>query len=264
MKLLTLNCHSWMEEEQAEKIRIIARTIKERDYDVISLQEVNQSLNKALIFNNIREDNFALILIKELENLGCYGYSMVWEFSHLCYGIYEEGISIITKHKVIDEENYSAFLSNIKDKESPKTRRVLRVSIKVAENIIDFYSCHLGWWHDEEESFKGQADNLFNSMQKDRLTFFMGDFNNDAFIKSEGYDYLIKKGLKDTFIMAKEKDSGITVEGKIAGWDLNKKNLRIDLILVNKDIDVKNSKVVFNGKNGSVVSDHYGVEVEAS
>lgn len=28
MKLLTLNCHSWMEAEQEEKIRILAKTIK--------------------------------------------------------------------------------------------------------------------------------------------------------------------------------------------------------------------------------------------
>ena len=36
---------------------------------------------------------------------------------------------------------------------------------------------------------------------------------------------------------------------------------RLDLILVNKKIDVLKSNVIFNGENEEVISDHYGVEV---
>lgn len=261
MKLLTLNCHSWLEENQEEKIKIIANTIKEQDYDVISLQEVNQSINKNIVFNNIKEDNFALVLLKELEKLGCTGYKMLWDFAHLSYETYEEGVSIITKHEVIEESVCSMFLSNSIDRVFWKTRKTLGASIKVNEHIIDFYSCHLGWWQDEEEPFEEQVDKLLNNIKKDRLTFLMGDFNNSAFVRNEGYDYLMKKGIKDTFILAKEKDNGVTVKGKIAGWDSNKADLRLDLILVNKAVEVEYSKVIFNGKNVPVVSDHYGVEV---
>ena len=42
MKLLTLNCHSWQEENQIEKIKYLAKIIKEKQYDVIALQEVSQ------------------------------------------------------------------------------------------------------------------------------------------------------------------------------------------------------------------------------
>ena len=62
--------------------------------------------------------------------------------------------------------------------------------------------------------------------------------------------------------IAKEKDSGTTVQGKIDGWNENEKNLRIDLILSNKLLHVKYSKTIFNGQNGHVISDHFGVEVE--
>ena len=72
---------------------------------------------------------------------------------------------------------------------------------------------------------------------------------------------MISKGLKDTFILAKEKDSGVTVKGKIAGWEENKVDMRLDIIFANKEISVKNSAVVFNGDNEAVISDHYGVEV---
>ena len=264
MKLLTLNCHSWMEENQKEKIKTIANTIKEKNYDVIALQEVNQSINKNIVFNNIKQDNFALVLLEELEHLGCKDYTMLWDFSHIGYEIYEEGISIITKHKIIEKDAYSFFISNSKDKSFWKTRKVVGASIKINKEIIDFYSCHLGWWKDDDEPFSQQVDKLLNNVKEDRLTFFMGDFNNNAFASDEGYDYLMKKGIKDTYILSKEKDCGITVKGIIDGWDLNKNNLRLDLILVNKEVDVKYSKVIFNGKNGLVVSDHYGVEIDTS
>lgn len=264
MKLLTLNCHSWIEEYQEEKMKIIANTIIEKDYDVIALQEVNQSIKKNVAYNNIKQDNFALVLLEELANLGCKEYTMVWDFSHIGYEKYEEGVSIITKHKIIEEGAYSFFISNSKDKEVWKTRKIVGASIKLNNEIIDFYSCHLGWWKDEEEPFKEQVDKLLGNMKKDRLTFFMGDFNNNAFIRDEGYDYLMGKGIKDTYTLASVKDCGITVKGKIDGWDSNSNDLRLDLILVNKEVDVKYSKVIFNGENGSAVSDHYGLEIDIS
>jgi len=260
MRLLSLNCHSWLEENQEEKIKIIANTIKEKNYDVIALQEVNQYIISNLAFDNVKEDNFALVLLKELEKLGCKEYKMIWEFSHIAYDRFEEGVSIITKHEIIEKGIYSFFLSDSIDRRFWKTRKVAGASIKIDDEIIDFYSCHLGWWNDTEEPFNRQVDKLIKGAQSDRLTFFMGDFNNNAYVRGEGYDYLMEKGLKDTFIMAREKDNSITVEGKIAGWDSNKTVLRLDLILANKDIDVEYSKVIFNGKNVSEVSDHYGVE----
>jgi maltose 6'-phosphate phosphatase len=50
------------------------------------------------------------------------------------------------------------------------------------------------------------------------------------------------------------------VQGKIAGWDQNKQDLRIDLILTNQPCQVAYSQVIFNDVNRSVVSDHFGVE----
>ena len=41
-KFLTLNTHSWMEEEQESKLNQLAERILQEKYDVICLQEVNQ------------------------------------------------------------------------------------------------------------------------------------------------------------------------------------------------------------------------------
>jgi maltose 6'-phosphate phosphatase len=83
MKLLTLNCHSWQEENQLEKIRYLARTIKEKAYDVIALQEVSQLITEEYVNNNIKKKNFGLILLQELKKIGVTEYSFVWDLSHI-------------------------------------------------------------------------------------------------------------------------------------------------------------------------------------
>ena len=89
----------------------------------------------------------------------------------------------------------------------------------------------------------------------------MGDFNNNALIRNEGYDYLISKGLIDTYCNANIKDSGITVNREIAGWEAQHQDKRLDLILTNKDIKIEKSNVIFNNINKQIISYHYGVEV---
>ncbi|MFP3126731.1 hypothetical protein OH784_29490 [Ectobacillus funiculus] len=78
----------------------------------------------------------------------------------------------------------------------------------------------------------------------------------------EGYEYLISHELFDTYNLAELKDDGVTAKGKIAGWESNAQEKRIDLILTNRQVPVECSKVIFNNKNKLVVSNHFGVEVK--
>lgn len=260
MKLLSLNCHSWLEENQLDKIKYLAKTIQEKSYDVIALQEVSQSISEIVIEENIKKDNYGLVLLDELSKLGVKDYQLVWDFSHIGYDIYEEGLAILTKHPII--KKYSFFVSKSKDTDYWKTRKIVGAKISYYNQPISFYSCHLGWWHDEEEPFKNQVDSLLNFIQKEEKFYLMGDFNNNAFIKGGGYDYLISRGLYDTYHLAEKKDNGITVQGNIAGWDKNKQDLRIDLILTGQLEPINYSSVIFNGETKSIISDHFGVEIE--
>lgn len=259
MRLLTLNCHSWQEENQIEKIKYLASIIKEKQYDVIALQEVSQSIASKNINEKIKEDNFARILIEELNKLNEYKYSFIWDYSHIGYDIYEEGLAIITKHEI----NYfnSFYISKSDDKKNYRSRNIVSITLNINEEEIDFYSCHTGWWNDDIEPFKYQADKLLDNICNERLSFIMGDFNNNALVKGEGYDYLINKGLIDTYSIASKRDDGITVKGEIAGWEAQIENKRLDLILTNKEVNVLSSEVIFNSINKDIISDHYGVEV---
>lgn len=258
MKLLTLNCHSWQEENQLDKIKYLAKVISEKDYDVIALQEVSQSIKADYIDSKLKKDNFAVLLKAELDKYDKEKYNFYWDFSHIGYDAYEEGLAIFSKHQIIENESF--FITKSNDITYWKTRKIVKSTISYKEKNIEFYSCHLGWWQDEYEPFDNQVNNLLNKMNNSNISFFMGDFNNNAFIKDEGYNYLINKGFKDLFTLSKERDSGITVKGKIAGWDENTEKLRLDLILSNKYMNVKQSNVIFNGKNKDIISDHYGVE----
>ncbi|WP_071392959.1 endonuclease/exonuclease/phosphatase family protein [Bacillus tuaregi] len=259
MKLLTLNCHSWMEENQLEKITTLAETIKEKSYDVIALQEVNQSIDAEIIEGHIKKDNFALVLLEELKQLGVNDYQFTWDFSHIGYDIYEEGVAFLTKHSI--EETNAFFVSESDDTNDWKTRKVIRIKLTIDNESMSFYSCHLGWWVDEADPFKNQFDRLYRIAVKDEKFFLMGDFNNPAEIREKGYDYIMSYGLHDTYALANKRDSGITVAGNIAGWDQNKQDLRIDYIFSSTPVEVKESTVIFNGKNKPVISDHFGVEI---
>jgi maltose 6'-phosphate phosphatase len=260
MKLLTINCHAWQEDNQLDKIKTLAKAIKENSYDVIALQEVSQSIEEETIEGALKKDNYVLVLLNELKALGVCEYDYVWDFAHIGFEVYEEGLAIVTKHKI--EKEHSFFISQSDDTNSWKTRKIVGATISYYGNSISFYSCHLGWWNDEEESYLHQVDSLYSFVQKYERYFLMGDFNNDASVKDEGYDYILGKGLFDTYQLAEEKDKGTTVEGKIAGWDQNKRDLRIDYIFTNALVEVKKSNVIFNGVNKPVISDHFGVEVE--
>ncbi|MGD7043255.1 endonuclease/exonuclease/phosphatase family protein [Jeotgalibacillus proteolyticus] len=256
MRLLTLNCHSWQEENQEEKLDILAKTIVDNDYDVIALQEVSQKdASDAKL-----DEHYGYVLLDRLKALGRKEDEMVWTFSHYSYGTQAEGLAILTRLPIVRTSEF--FITGSHDPDVWKTRSIVRATVLYEKQEIDLYSCHLGWWSDTDEPYQDQVDRLMEQVDPERLSVLLGDFNNDAGIKGEGYTYLLKKGLFDTYTLAKEKDSGVTVPGKIDGWSKNEQQLRIDFILTNQPLPVAYSRVIFNGENQPIVSDHFGVEVE--
>lgn len=259
MKLLTLNCHGWQEENQIEKIKNLAAVIKEKQYDVIALQEVMQLVDKNSD-EKVKPDNYAVVLLDELMKLGVEDYRFVWDISHIGFDVYEEGAAILTRLEITGKNSF--VVSQNTDVSNYQTRRIIGLDLIHQGRPLTVYTCHLGWYHSQEDPFVGQVDQLMTHLNLDHLNILMGDFNNDANEREEGYDYLIHKGWIDTYTAADTKDNGVTVTGKIDGWGNNKKELRLDYILTNQPVNVKSSAVIFNGENKEVVSDHFGVEVE--
>lgn len=280
MKILTLNTHSLVEEKYEEKLIEFVKMLKVEKPDVFALQEVNQSLamQEALDASatgyimsengnaTIRMDNHAYRVAKLLLEAGII-YQWTWIPVKVGYDIYDEGIAIFSKTAFEDTEQF--YISQSEDYNNWKVRKILGVRT----NNKWFYSVHMGWWNDEEEPFVKQWD-VFSERLRNRneICYIMGDFNSPANKRNEGYDYVVRSGWMDTWQAAKSKDSGITVGTVIDGWkdkvdevtNQNEMGMRIDFIFCNKVIPVESSKVVCNGVNYSVVSDHYGVMIEVA
>ena len=279
MKIITLNTHSIVEPDYENKLEAFAKMIKTEKPDVFALQEVNQSVAKpeltVFVENGyvpckdlrpvIRMDNHALRLDRFLRSLGME-YYWTWIPLKIGYDIYEEGLAIFSRTPITEIKQF--YISKSRTMSNWKTRKVLGIKT----NGMWFHNVHLGWWDDVEDPFKAQWDNVNRELEAvgktDEYHFMMGDFNAPSGIRGEGYDYVRNSGWFDTWEMAKAKDSGITVGKVIDGWrermdeEEGKKGVRLDYVWANKELPVRSYKVILNGENYPVVSDHYGVVVE--
>ena len=262
MKLLTLNTHSLIEKNYNKKLKTLIKAIDKHQPDIIAMQEIMQPKDAKKVQKNekllslgkipVKEGNHALNVLNSLEKKGL-SYNCIWLGIKKAYDIYDEGMAIFSKREI--DEVKSILLSTFDIYENWKTRKAL--GIRIGEKW--FYSVHLGWWDDSESPLKYEIETLESKTNKEK-TWLLGDFNSPANETGKGYSLLLNYW-KDTFTLAKQRDSGITVDGKIDGWQ-ESGSKRIDYILTNENTRIKSSYVIFNGENEDIISDHYGVLVE--
>ncbi|SLL19606.1 Uncharacterized protein conserved in bacteria [Mycobacteroides abscessus subsp. abscessus] len=278
MKLLTLNTHSWIEESPLEKLEAIKEQLLADQYDVISLQEVNQSMDAEEAEVDaffiapshetvIKKDNFAFLLQQELKKNGLE-YYWSWVPSHIGYDQYDEGIAVLTLFPIT---NTRGILLSRKDNYADyHTRKALEVRFQANEKSYLVYGLHLSWWQDETESypFLYEWNKLVEAWESEshkdgNVLLLMGDFNNPAHIEKEGYSVVSQHpDIKDAYLDATVKNGSHTVVKKIDGWENNSDLLRIDYIFVSSNLTVHSYETIFDGRMTPVVSDHFGVRVE--
>jgi len=268
--MLTLNTHSLIEQNYEEKLVYFVNAIVKYEPDIIALQEVNQTSDESSLFDKflkgytqcqsavpLKKDNHAYRVVKLLleKNINYY---WTWLPIKNGYDKYDEGLAILSKKEILETD--TVLVSCINDYNNWKTRKILGIY----SGDEWFYSVHLGWWDDKSDPFSDQWSRLSKRLTGKENVWLMGDFNNCAEIKNEGYDLIKKSGWQDTFEIAREKDDGITVGTVIDGWknkitDTN--GMRIDFIWTNTENIIERTNVIFNGKNEPVISDHYGVMI---
>ena len=271
MKLLTLNTHSLVEEYYYEKLQTFVQAVSEEQPDVIALQEVNQTIAEMPVKTAqgyipcaqgiaIRKDNHVYRVAEMLENRGVR-YFWTWLPLKKGYDKYDEGIALMSRSPIIETKIVQT--SAIDDYNNWKTRKILGIRTETAPEEW-FFSVHYGWWNDPDETFQGQWQRTQAEMEKYPNVWLMGDFNSPAEVRGEGYDMIRNDGWHDSYLLAKEKDNGITVGKVIDGWKdktTSTDGMRIDQIWCSEKHKIISSEVIFNGKNRSIVSDHYGVIV---
>lgn len=259
MKLLTVNVHAWLEDQQEEKLAMLAQTISQKQYDIIALQEVNQLRTSELLTRYLRKDNYGLILLDKLRQLGEESYSYHWTYSHIGYERYEEGIALLTRLPVYEVDDF--YCSRHQAVDSILSRKIVGLTVAYQGQLVDVYSCHINLPNHQEEN---QLDNIRAIMERrenQHLKLLMGDFNTDALSDREAYEAIKGLGLYDSYDLALEKDKGVTVAKAIDGWAGHHQEKRLDYIFLNQDKKVLSSQIIFNGDNEPVISDHFGLEV---
>lgn len=266
MKIMTINTHSYIEDESENKLKIFIDAISRLKPDIIAMQEVNQRINSALAEDKngvvayqfgieLKNDNYALRAANALFEMG-HGYKLVWLGIKHGFEIFDEGLCFLCKLPV---SNADAFLIS---KCEDITNWKMRMGLVIETGGEYFCNVHMGRWDDKEEPFYDQWVCLNKKMKSDTPTWLMGDFNSPADYRNEGYDCIISSGWYDTYTLAKTRDNGYTVTNKIDGWkDKNAsfRDKRIDYIFTNTKREIETSYTVFNGENKKIISDHYGI-----
>jgi maltose 6'-phosphate phosphatase len=272
MKILTLNLHtyqelSWEKEDTLcsflKKYRPIQETIAnfitEKNVDFAFFQEAGQYIDDEadmeLFGVLIKKSNYVRILSDILFEQG-RNYYFTWDVSHYGFGVWEEGLGILSKYPIVEFE--SRYVSRKDDLNTFYSRKIIRARVYVGNNITDLYCAHFNW---KEAGFVQEFSNLVNWIEEVGNDSFViaGDFNIPY--GSEEYLLVINtkifgKRLIDAWVVANpEKTAQPTFRGDI----LSKESERIDYIFIPEGWEVKDSEIVFDKER---VSDHMGVFCE--
>lgn len=278
MKLITLNAHSLQgADPQGDLERLVEVLLRERP-DVVTLQEVNQ-LRAAAPMDAagregyvpvpsgipLRRGNYAGEAARLLHAAGV-SCSWTWLPMKLGYERFDEGLAVLSLSGPIAETDV-LLVSARDDYADWRTRKVL--GVRLEDRPGWFYSVHLGWWGDEDP-FRDQWARLEAGVAEKRAqgpVWLLGDFNAPAHVRGQSFDLIRGSGWRDAYLLAGERDGGLTVRGAIDGWrdrleDEPPEGMRIDYAWCSEAPEVSRSQVVFDGVNAPVISDHFGVLTE--
>ncbi|MEO1771175.1 endonuclease/exonuclease/phosphatase family protein [Candidatus Enterococcus ferrettii] len=273
MKVLTLNTHSYMEENVEQQIEVLAQAILNNGYQLVGLQEVNQRRDstEAVLdgyFQSVKnqkavkKDNFMLLLIQRLKELGCH-YYWSWVYNHIGYDIYHEGVGLLSKSPLT---SYALTVSENTDPKDYRTRNVLICCTKYQERNFVVVNGHFSWWLSSSEGFAYEWKTLEKKLVN-WLSFpilVMGDFNNSDNRSNQGYQLVKDSSFRflDSYEEAEIRQGRGTVEKAIDGWQDNQKSIRIDYIFSQAQLKAQTYRTLFNGKQLPQISDHLGIEVD--
>ncbi|RLD23309.1 MAG: hypothetical protein DRI71_05635, partial [Bacteroidetes bacterium] len=265
---LTINLHTYQEEDQLEKLNMVIDVIGQMDIDFITFQECAQHKSAELIDAIIREDNMAHLIVAGLDEKYSTSYKFSWDWAHYGWNVWEEGVSVLSKYPIL--ENEARYVSSSTSKTNIESRKVIYSACQLPDGKqINMYSVHTHWRTSlTSEEQNNQIKNI-QAMVDEKSTansysFVAGDFNvnpTSDYPWSEGYKTMIANGnYVDTYLLANDgannkpaQSQHNTVLGDFPG--------RIDYIFMksNADFEVVDSQIIFRADIVGKVSDHYGV-----
>ena len=274
MKLLTLNTHSLSGTNGEKRLAALMELLAAEEPDLAALQEVNQSIAAPLWRGSVpsgfhacgataplRADNAAARLVSGLAERGHF-YHWLWLPVKVGYDRYDEGLAILTKAPPAD---IKAFVIS-RENDYQSWRRRMALGVRPEGQDAWFYCLHMSWWQDADEPFAAQWERLCEQLADTPRVWLLGDMNNPAEVRGEGYDRILCSDFADAYALASTRQGCETVQGVIDGWHgrcTGKDRFRIDQIWCRPTMTVKSCRTAANGSDRPPLSDHFAVIVES-
>lgn len=265
--IMTLNLHTYQEENSAEKLYAIADVINTMNPDVVCFQEAAQHRETDFIEDKrapfqsendaLQKDNMVYIISKYLQDVFGQTTNYYWSWSHYGWDVWKEGVAILTKHKITVPKN--RIISTGSDPESIDTRKAVFATIELPEGKkINMFSTHTSFGDDQSPQISALKNMVQEKKENQTLaSIICGDFNAPA--ASDGYEQLIGKESDGDTLVDSYSDANPKGFFDPTFEDLK----RIDYIFFSKgdSVETKTSQIYFrnNPNLGGRVSDHSAV-----
>lgn len=277
MRMLTLNCHSLLDYDSDKQIKEIVDQIVREEIDVLSLQEANQSQFESAIAEDeleslgykepaegnaiIKKDNFAYRLSRALKKVKL-DFKWSWNSSYGEANGLEWGVALFSR--LCLTKVHSTLISSSDFAGNLIKRCVLLAQLSDEMKTV-VAAVHLNGENSSE--FRHEWNNLMETIAglelSNRPLYLLGNFNVDAEADTGSYTLMCQE-FDDTYCSAISKGDGMTVRGKLDGWDDSGISERLDYILTNAQNEVSYSRTCFDGNIGPRISNHAGVLIEIS
>jgi len=270
--ILTLNLHTFQETNQEAKLYLIADLIAKMDVDFVAFQECAQNTSSEIVDGILKKDNMALLISNIIKEKYSVDYKFVWNWAHYGWNVWEEGVSVLSKHQIIDTDN--RYISTSNTTSSIDSRKVIYAACNLPNfGQINIFSAHTHWRKSESDQEQNNQIKNIKAMvvEKENLnpatnqiSIVCGDFNGDPTSSSpwsEGYFTMIGNNeFKDSFLeiyptanQIPRQNTFNTIFGSNPG--------RIDYIFIKNSTNftVLDAQIIFTKNIIGMVSDHYGV-----
>lgn len=186
LKAMTLNLHTWQEEDQQRKFERVAQAIRERRVDIVCLQEVGEDWNDGA---GDWATNAARIINDQLPE----PYHLHTDWAHRGFDRYREGVAILSRHPF--QEVDAGYVSDGQDPHDIHTRKVVMAQVRVpGMGAVNVFCAHLSW---PSEGFYPQFERLLSWVESRAApelagTLVCGDFNIPA--GGDAYRHIVDTG----------------------------------------------------------------------
>jgi maltose 6'-phosphate phosphatase len=259
--VLTVNLHTYQEKDPLAKLGYVAETIAKADADFVAFQECAQhsSSNKAAEWYGvtIRSDNMAKIITDTLKKKYSQEYNVFWDWAHYGWGVWEEGVAVLSKKSYPMKNPKSQYISVQTVKNSIDSRMAAMAYFDMpGVGLLRFVSVHVSWGDVQSAQLAALNEWAKYSSEAPGIFLICGDFNMN--FDTPGYKQMTEEYLyTDAYRTA---NPGGKADGTTSGS-------RIDYqFLIGKNIVPVLAQRLFTGAPNwdaafKQVSDHYGVLV---